>query len=328
MQQSTDRVQYESAVVLNGVSFSEIDFAAVFDALPGRSALLAVDPPKYTILAITNKYWQLSFRKPEDIKGKGLWEAYQPNPQEPFFTADINLKQSFEKVIAEKKEDSLPVERCDICHGDNKYVESYWSVTNAPVLDKSGQVVFIIHTAEDITERIKGEHSGDGEELTALKLAKEALAESEHRLRSLVDSAPFPIGVYIGREMRIVLGNQSIIDTWGKGSDIVGRLYAEVLPELNQEIYKQLDDVYTTGIAYHAKNRRVDLVVNNKLQPYYFNYSFTPLFDTNGNVYGVMNTAAEVTDLVMAKRQVEESEQNLEEASSNKDAGRNVYFKG
>jgi PAS domain S-box-containing protein len=90
---------------------------------------------------------------------------------------------------------------------------------------------------------------------------------------------------------------------------VEGKLYAEVLPELaNQNIYSQLDSVYTTGIPFHAKHQRVDLVVDGKLKPFYFNYSFTPLFNPNGEVYGVMNTAAEVTELVMALKNLEESE--------------------
>jgi PAS domain S-box-containing protein len=176
--------------------------------------------------------------------------------------------------------------------------EYRWQLNRAiPIKDNDGAVKFWIGTSTDIQDR---------------KLAEEALKQSEQQTRSLVESAPFPIGVYRGREMRIQLTNQSIIDTWGKGSDLIGKTYFEVLPELsNQNIYQKLDDVYTTGIPFHAKNQRVDLVVDGKLQPFYFNYSFTPLFNADGNVYGVMNTAADVTDLAIAKQQIEISEQNL-----------------
>jgi light-regulated signal transduction histidine kinase (bacteriophytochrome) len=44
------------------------------------------------------------------------------------------------------------------------------------------------------------------------------------------------------------------------------------------------------------------------LQSFYFNYSFTPVLDENGQVYGVMNTAAEVTDLVLAQQALADSE--------------------
>jgi PAS domain S-box-containing protein len=142
--------------------------------------------------------------------------------------------------------------------------------------------------------------------------ARKKIEESEQQVRSIIESAPFPIGVYTGKEMRIQFANQSIIEVYGKGPDVIGKLYPEVLPELgSQEIFKQLDSVYTTGIAFHAKNQQVDLVDAGKLKTYFFNYSFTPLLDSNGNVYGVMNTAADVTDLNLATKKIEESERNL-----------------
>lgn len=138
------------------------------------------------------------------------------------------------------------------------------------------------------------------------------LAISEQKVRSVVESAPFPIGVYSGREMRIELLNQAIIDTWKRGADLIGKTYAEVLPELaGTGVYERLDEVFTTGIPYHAEHQRVDLTVDGILQPFYFNYDFTPLLDANGWVYGVMNTAADVTDLVTAKLQVEQSQKSL-----------------
>ena len=112
--------------------------------------------------------------------------------------------------------------------------------------------------------------------------------------------------------MRIQFVNQSIVDTWGKGKDVVGKLYAEVLPELEDTgIYTQLDNVYTSGTPFSARNQQVDLVVDGKLQPFFFNYDFTPLFNSEGEVYGVMNTAADVTDLKLANNKIKESEQGL-----------------
>jgi len=79
----------------------------------------------------------------------------------------------------------------------------------------------------------------------------------------------------------------------------------------NQAIFQQLDEVFATGRPYHARNTQVDLVVNDQLQSFYFNYSFTPIFDASGQVYGIMNTAADVTDMNMAKRKIEENEERL-----------------
>lgn len=173
----------------------------------------------------------------------------------------------------------------------------YFDLWYKPMLNNEGEVYGVLSTAVDVTEKI---------------VAQQRIEQSQRKLRSVVESAPFPIGVYVGPEMRIQLVNQSIMDIWGKGNDIAGKLYSEVLPELeNQKVFEQLKNVYDSGIAYHAKNTKINLIVNGKRKAYYFNYSFTPLFDAEGKVYGVMNTAADVTELNIAKHKLEKSEQNL-----------------
>lgn len=157
--------------------------------------------------------------------------------------------------------------------------------------------------SEAQTKALNEELTSTNEELRGIN---EELAESEHRIRDVIASAPFPIAVYTGPEMYIRQANQAIIEVWGKGPDVIGKSYAELLPELStQGVYAQLDRVYRTGIPFHARNQRIDLVKDGQMYTYYFNYSFTPLLDRSGQVYGVMNTAADVTDLVQAKQELE-----------------------
>ncbi|WP_316771476.1 PAS domain S-box protein [Pedobacter frigiditerrae] len=134
----------------------------------------------------------------------------------------------------------------------------------------------------------------------------------EQQINAMIESAPFPIAVYIGKEMRIARANQAVIEVWGKGPDVVGKIYKELLPELEGTgIYQRLDEVYETGIPFNIRNSKVKLTINGELKEFYFNYSFTPLFDDSGKVYGVMNTAADVTDLNLAKQHAEFSEINF-----------------
>jgi len=160
------------------------------------------------------------------------------------------------------------------------------------------------------------ELQASNEELIAtqgqLEMSLEAISDRERQINAMVESVPFPIAVYIGREMRIAQANKAIIKVWGKGDEVIGKTYFELLPELEeQHIYAQLIAVYDTGIPLHIRNQQVNLVVEGKLTEFYFNYSFTPLLNKSGSVYGIMNTAADVTDLFLAKKQVEYSEQNF-----------------
>ncbi|MCC8425617.1 PAS domain S-box protein [Mucilaginibacter sp. UR6-11] len=134
--------------------------------------------------------------------------------------------------------------------------------------------------------------------------------QSENIFRTLIEESLTPVGLYVGTDLIIKVANQTIIDIWGKGNDVINKPYFEVLPELKeQSIFKILHDVYHTGIAYEATEDRVDLVADGKLQLHYFNFSFKPLKDDSGKVWGVLNTAADVTELVLIRKQLLASEE-------------------
>ncbi|MCG2460113.1 PAS domain-containing protein [Flavobacteriaceae bacterium F89] len=176
----------------------------------------------------------------------------------------------------------------------------YVNFSFEPLYDSEEKINGIMAIGFDITPQIE---------------ARKRVEESEQGIRALVESAPFPIGVFVGKEMRISLANQSIMDAWGKGNDVIGKLYSDILPEFeNQQIFEQLRQVLKTGTPFHAKNQKVDIFKNGELCNFYYNYSFTPLMDDNGNTYAVMNTAAEVTELHQAKQKVEESEKRFRDS--------------
>jgi len=145
---------------------------------------------------------------------------------------------------------------------------------------------------------------------------------TENILRNVIEKAPFPITVYAGYELEIILANKCMRDTYGEGEDVVGKRYTEILPELgNQEIFGQLRGVITTGIPFEAKDTRVDIVKEGVLKPHYFDYNFTPVYDDQGNLFAVMNTAAEVTGLNLSRQQTIEAEERLRFAVESADLG-------
>ncbi len=177
---------------------------------------------------------------------------------------------------------------------------------------------FYVNFSYEALYNVEGKINGImaiGYDVTPQVNARKKIEESEQNMRALVESAPFPIAVFSGEDMRISLANQSMMDAWGKGNKVVGELYSDILPELeNQKIFEQVRQVLETGIPFHAKNQRVELAINGELKHFYFNYSFTPLRDASGTIHSVMNTAAEVTELNEAKQKVEESEKRFRDS--------------
>ncbi|QSW89635.1 PAS domain S-box protein [Flavobacterium endoglycinae] len=134
-------------------------------------------------------------------------------------------------------------------------------------------------------------------------------------LQNIIDFIPLPIGVYVGDSLKIELANAAMIKTYGKGNDVLGKTYLEVVPEIEkQQILEQALGVLKTGNAFHAVGRKVDLVIQGIMTEHYFNYSFIPLFDDQGKVYGVLNTGTDVTDLQLAKQEVLNSNERLKMA--------------
>lgn len=230
--------------------------------------------------------WGTSLDK---VINKPIFEALPEAQNQNLEILLDNVYKTGEKFIANERLVQLP--------RNGKTEDTYINFVYEALRDTNGTITGIAAVAVEVTQQV---------------LARSKVVESEQKIRQLVENAPFPIGVYVGKEKRIELANQSIMDAWGKGNDVVGKLYTEILPELdNQLVFDQISEVYETGKSFHSKNTRIDLTINGILETFYFDYSFTPLYDISGNIYGVMNTAAETTDLNLAKKRIEENENNL-----------------
>jgi len=134
-------------------------------------------------------------------------------------------------------------------------------------------------------------------------------------LKDILDHAPQPIAVFTGKELRIELANKAMVKTWGKGSDVVGRAYLEVVPEVRRQgIFEEALWAYESGNPFHARDKRVDLMIDGQQKTFYFNYSFIPLFDNRGKVYGIMNTGMDVTGLHAARETAQSASDQLQMA--------------
>jgi PAS domain S-box-containing protein len=142
-----------------------------------------------------------------------------------------------------------------------------------------------------------------------MNIARDINEDEIEILRTLIQEIPDPIGLYVGREMRIRVANKAIHKTWGKTETVIGKTFREALPELDdQSFYKLLDDVYTSGIAYEAKQQRIDLLIDGEFKIHYFDFTYKPLKHADGTVWGILNTAKDLTDVVIAQQRADEAD--------------------
>ncbi|MGZ5188279.1 MAG: ATP-binding protein [Kaistella sp.] len=155
-------------------------------------------------------------------------------------------------------------------------------------------------------------------EVTEKVLSEKKLQESELRFKELMEISDYSTGIYVGEDLIIDFANDQMIKTWGKDKSVIGKKLEDALPELQGQPFIQiLKNIFKTGEAYIAQEDRVDLVVDGELKTFYYNFSYKPLRDANGNIYGIMNVAMNVSELVSARKRAEASEveyRNLAEA--------------
>ena len=135
---------------------------------------------------------------------------------------------------------------------------------------------------------------------------------TEAIFRSIVDISPFPVYMCTGEDAIVAVANAATLKAWGRDKSVIGKPFAEALPEMHDQPFLGLiKQVYKTGIAYHTDNDRADLLINGKIETFYYKFTYTPVLDDAGQTYGVACFATDVTEQERAKQNSEESELTL-----------------
>ncbi|HYP04887.1 MAG TPA: PAS domain S-box protein [Bryobacteraceae bacterium] len=130
------------------------DFKALFELAACLQVAVLPDSPTFTILAVSDAYLRASEKKRADLVGRGLFEVFADDS--PTHAAALsNVRASFERVLATREPDVMPVQRFGIQKPGGTLEDRYWNPVNAPVLGDDGKVRFIVHRVDDVTDFVK-----------------------------------------------------------------------------------------------------------------------------------------------------------------------------
>ncbi len=168
--------------------------------------------------------------------------------------------------------------------------------------DSMGTAVLLSGIVMDITDRIESE---------------QRLRVNEEHLRTLIQQAPVATALFVGKDMVVDIPNEAMLKVWGKGSSVIGKPLREALPELEgQPFLGILDRIFETGEAHSEQGARADLVVDGKLQTFYYDYTYKPLRNAKGEVYAILDMAVDVTQQVISRQELEKSEERYRQLAS------------
>ncbi|MFP5222810.1 MAG: ATP-binding protein [Acidobacteriota bacterium] len=162
------------------ISNNPPDFKTIFESSPG---LFLVLDNQLRIVAVSDAYLNATKTRRAEILGKGIFEVFPDNPDDPATEGVRNLNVSLHRVLQTRAPDAMPVQKYDIRKPENEgggFETRFWSPLNSPVLNPDGSLAYVIHRVEDITDFVQIKQRGaEQSRLTQEMLARETQMEAE-----------------------------------------------------------------------------------------------------------------------------------------------------
>lgn len=260
----------------------------------------------------------------DDVIGKPLMEILPEIADQPF---PVHLRNVYQTGQAFGEEEQ-------IFHYQSpsgpavKYVSYYYD----PLLDRQGHVSGIIVAADDITEKVKArnlleksyqEQQSLNEEFIAineeladtieqLSVSNAELANSEERFRNLIRQAPVGICVIRASDLMILELNEGYLELVGKQrAELENHTIWDAVAEAAENYAPIMQEVITTGIAFVANEHELILIRNGVEERVFVDFVYEPIKNPQNQVTGIMVLGIEVTDKVIARRNIEDVEERI-----------------
>lgn len=178
--------------------------------------------------------------------------------------------------------------------------ETYFTFSYSPVLDENGDVGGVFCACTETTEKV---------------LAARKIKESEENLRNTILQAPVAMCILQGPEFIVEIANEPMFELWGRpSSELLNKPIFEGLPEAKQQgLEELLQQVTKTRQRFIANEHPVVLPRKGKLETVYINFLYEPFRQPDSSISGVIAVAIDVTEQVLARKKIEESEQYLQQ---------------
>ncbi|GAA3743047.1 hypothetical protein GCM10022422_28830 [Flavobacterium ginsengisoli] len=177
----------------------------------------------------------------------------------------------------------------------NKQELAYFNLVFYPVKEDNN-IAGVTVVAYEVTEEVKTRY---------------LLAEREKAFRGIVMDSPIAMAIFRGNDLTIEMANKSMMhNIWQKEEkDCIGIPLLKVFPELENQKYPELlHDILASGKTIRENEAIAYVDIKGKLKKFYLDYEYTPLYEKNEKVTGIMCTVNDVTSKVKSRKKVETAE--------------------
>ena len=184
--------------------------------------------------------------------------------------------------------------------------DAFFTFALSAVRDEAGEIVAFLNVVSETTRRLAAEREA--------QLARAAAERAEARLRDVFAQAPAFLAVLRGPEHVFEFANDAYAQLVGH-RHVVGRPVEEALPEVRaQGFIDLLDGVLATGTPFIGREVLVRLArtPGGVLEERFVDFVYQPLTEADGSRTGIVAHGADVTDAVLARRELEVTNEQLQ----------------
>jgi len=138
------------------------DMIKVYETLPGMYLILSAD---LTIITASEIYLSATGKAREEIRDKFLFDIFPIDPV-------AGIANSLNEVAKTRKAHQIPVIRFDTPDPKTPGLsqEKYWQTSHTPILNENGEIDYIIHLTQDVSELVETKKYNEQNEVDLLEL--------------------------------------------------------------------------------------------------------------------------------------------------------------
>lgn len=183
-------------------------------------------------------------------------------------------------------------------NGDGNLVTRYYNLVYTPYKNDNDQIEGVMAFGHDVTDQVE---------------VRNKERESDLRFKNIVQQSTDPILILKGEELVLEVANQALFRLWNVDESALGKPFLDILPEMKHQVfYELLLDVYHNGKTHYGYETIGYFERENKQkETHYFNFIYQPYYEADNKITGVLVLATDVTEQVLAKQKLDQSEINF-----------------
>jgi PAS domain S-box-containing protein len=153
-----------------------------------------------------------------------------------------------------------------------------------------------------------------GRDITEKKLMEKMIESEQNRFSKMFEEAPVSMSILKGKDHVFTAANNEYYKLTGRKEDIIGKTVREVFPEISdQQYFEWLDKVFDTGETFSSDECLLRIQVNkdSDRSDKYIDFMYQPFTNEAGQIEGIFYFGVDITEKVIARKKIEESEERF-----------------